>query len=156
MANLAGLPIDKDVRENTGAFTVLPKGRYRMVIVSDELADNSKGTGKILKIKHQVTAGEFKGVELTNNLNITNASSVAQAIGQGTLRRICSICRVEFPPADTRKLYGIPMDADVTVETFVSNTTGKELQSNKISGYNPVSTAPPEVDNPKTGEPEPW
>jgi hypothetical protein len=146
MANLAGLPIDKDVKENLGKFVVVEPGKYRVVVISDELKDTKAGTGKLLELKLQIITGPNKGTELTDRLNIVNPSSVTQGIGQGTLKRICSITGVPFPPADTRKCYGIPMIVDVVVEEFQSNTTGDMIPSNKIRSYAPdMPDAAPEA-----------
>ena len=144
MANLAGLSIDKDVEESLGAFTVLPAGKYKAVLVADELKDNKKKTGKILELKIQIINGQFAQEIIKDNLNITNPSAVSQAIGQGTLKRICNLCNVPFPPADTAPLMGKPMVITVGVETFKSNTSGKDLQSNKIKKYESADTPMPQ------------
>ncbi len=54
MSNLNGLNIDPNVDENSGGFTVLPAGKYKAVIVGDELVDNKSGTGKLLSLKVQI------------------------------------------------------------------------------------------------------
>ncbi len=140
MANLNGIQMDANVQESTGEFTVIPAGKYRACLVSDQLRDNSAGTGKILEVKIQIMEGQFAGEVLTDYINITNASPKAQAIGQGTLKRICNLCGVPYPPQDTAGLMGKPLGIDVKVEKFTSNTTGKELDSNKIRAYGPVPT----------------
>ena len=138
MTQLSGIGLDPNVTENTGSFTVLPAGKYKACLVSDELKDNSAQTGKILMIKLQILEGQFTGELITDYINITNANPIAQAIGQGTLKRICNLCNVPYPPNDTAGLMGKPIGIDVKVEKFVSNTTGKELDSNKIRAYGPA------------------
>lgn len=140
MANLNGIQMDANVQESTGAFTVLPAGKYKACLVADELRDNSAGTGKILELKIQIMEGQFAGEMLTDYINITNPNPKAQSIGQGTLKRICNLCSVPYPPQDTAGLMGKPLGIDVKVEKFTSNTTGKELESNKIRSYGPVPT----------------
>lgn len=145
MANLNGLNLDPNVKEQTGAFVVLDKGRYRAVIVNDQVIDTKKGDGKILELTWQVVTGPNKGFVFPkpDRLNIINPSSKAQAIGQGQLKRICTICKQPFPPGDTRKCWGIPIDIDVDVEEFESNKEpGKMLKSNSITGYHPPADAP--------------
>lgn len=139
MANLATIKgqIDSNVQESTGAFMVLPAGKYRACIVADDLRDNKANTGKILKIKLQVLEGQFAQEILEDNINITNPSAQCQAIGQGTLKRICNVCNVPFPPNDTAGLMGKPMTIDVAVKEFKSNTTGNPLKSNEIKSYGP-------------------
>lgn len=145
MANLNGLNLDPNVKESSGSFKVLEKGRYRAVIVNDKLVDTKKGDGKILELYWQVVSGPNKGFtfEKADRLNIINPSVKAQAIGQGQLKRICTICKQPFPPDDTRKCWGIPIDIDVDVEEFESNKEpGKMLKSNTITGYHPPTDAP--------------
>jgi len=154
MSNLNGLNIDGNVEENTGGFTVLPAGKYKAVLVGDELTDNKAKTGKILKMKLQVVEGQFATEILTDNLNITNPSQVAQKIGQGTLKRICNLCQVNFPPQDTDGLMGKPMVITVKVEEFKSNNTGNMLKSNKISKYDPADTSIP-ADMPAQAQAQP-
>jgi len=135
MANLNGLSLDPNVQESNGEFTVLPAGRYKAALVGDELKDNKAGTGKILVLKIQIVEGQFASEIVNDNINITNPSAKAQAIGQGTLKRICNLCNVQYPPADTAGLMGKPMVVTVGVEEFISNASGKTLKSNKIKKY---------------------
>ena len=146
MADLSGVTgqINPDVEESSGAFTVLPAGKYKAVLVADELKDNKKGTGKILELKVQIIEGQFAQEILKDNLNITNPSAVSQSIGQGTLKHICNICNVQFPPQDTAGLMGKPMVITVSVEEFKSNTTGNMLKSNKVKKYDPADTPIPQ------------
>jgi len=140
MANLSGLAIDPDVKESTGEFIILPEGKYKAVILNDELRNNKAETGKLLVLKVQIIDGKVTGHELSDGLNIINKSQVAQSIAQGTLKRICAVCKVPFPPSDTKKLYGVPMTITGGVEEFESNKTGKMLKSNKIKAYAPIET----------------
>lgn len=152
MANLNGINIDPNVKEQAGAFTVLPKGKYAAVIVKDDLMDNKANTGKLLNIILQIIEGEFKGTEIIDRLNIINPSAQSQAIGQGQLKRICTITKQPFPPADTRKCWGIPLVIDVDIEEFQSNTTDKMLQSNKVKGYHEkTAAAQPSAGTPTNG-----
>ncbi len=138
MTSLAGLNLDPNVQENSGGVTILPAGKYKACLIRDELRDNRNKNGKILEIKVQVVEGTHAGTILTDYINIINPSPQCQAIGQGTLRRICNICKVEYPPQDTAGLMGKAFVIDVAVEKFTSNTTGNELDSNKIKRYSPV------------------
>jgi len=69
-----------------------------------------------------------------------NPSQVCQQIGQGTLKKICTLCGVQYPPDDTTVLYGKPMEVAIDIQTFTSNTSGNELQSNVVKSYNKVTT----------------
>ncbi|RLB94607.1 MAG: hypothetical protein DRH26_00635 [Deltaproteobacteria bacterium] len=152
MTSLAGIALDKDVEESSGGFTVLPAGKYKACIVRDELKDNKAGTGKILVLKIQVIEGQYAQEILTDNINITNPSAQCQAIGQGTLKRICNMCQVQYPPQDTNGLMGKPMVITIGVEEFTSNTSGKPLKSNKIKKYDPPNTPIPAI-APQTAAP---
>lgn len=165
MANLAGLGIDPNVKE-TGEFTCVPPGKYTVVIVDDDLKTTKAGTGKILELTLQIMdRGEWYGTELIDRINIINPNPKAQQIGQGTLKRLCTLTGCPFPPDDTRKMYGKNIRASVKVEEFESNTEeGRILKSNKISGYSkaenaakPAATAYEPVE--KSAEPpknKPW
>ena len=102
MADLTGTGLDPNVPENSGGFTVIPEGKYQVVIVGDKLVPTKAGTGKMLELKVQIIEGDHRGETITDRLNIVNASSVAQAIGQGQLKRICNLCGVQYPPRHRR------------------------------------------------------
>ena len=145
MSNLNGLNLDPNVAESDGGFTVLPAGKYKSVIVADELKDTKANNGKRLVLKLQIIEGQYAQEIVEDGLNIINQSSVAQAIGQGVLKRICNLCSVPFPPTETAGLYGKPMVISVGVKNFTSNTSGKELQSNEVKKYEPADTPIPQA-----------
>ena len=149
MANLTGLNINPEVEESNGVFEVLPSGKYKCAMVGDELKDNKAGTGKILTVSLQVIEGQYAQEIVKDNINITNPSAVCQAIGQGTLKKICNLCNVQFPPTETIGLMGKPMVITVGVQEFVSNTTGKTLKSNTVKKYEAADTAIPAAPAPQ-------
>ena len=155
MASLAGVQMDVNVQESGGDFEVLPAGHYKMVIINDLLKDNRAGNGKILKLKLQVIDGPHKGVTIDDHINLTNPNKQCQEIGQGTLKKICRLSNVQYPPADTTGLYGKPMSVKVAVQSFKSNMTGNDLQSNNVKGYTEVKAQHAEV-NPQATETLPW
>lgn len=142
MANLMAIQseMDTDVKESGGGFDVLPGGQYKMVIVGDELKDNRAGNGKLLVPKLQVVEGAHAGVTIPDYINLTNPNKQCQEIGQGTLKKICRLCNVQYPPTDTTTLYGKPMSVKVAVQSFKSNTTGNDLQSNNVKSYSEVKS----------------
>ncbi len=142
MADLQGFNLDPNVAENTGDFTVIPESWQKFVIVGDELTDTKAGNGKMLILMLQIVEGQHAGEIIKDRLNIINPSEVAQKIGQGTLKRLCNLTGVPYPPPSTEKMYGKPIMGKVTIEEFKSNTTGKDLKSNKISKYEAVSSKP--------------
>ena len=139
MANFNGLQLDANVEENLGSATVVPAGKYKIVLTGDEIVDNSKKTGKILKLKLQIIEGQFAQETLKDSLNIVNPHKISQAIGQGTLKRICNLCNIVYPPRDTTGLMGKPMVVKVIVDKFKSDQ-GNEIQTNKIKAYESADT----------------
>lgn len=154
MADLSQANLNPNVPENTGTFTVVPAGKYSACLVGDELKNNKAKTGKVLELKVQITAGQFAGEVIKDNLNITNPSQTAQNIGQGTLKRICNLCGVPYPPQDTGGLMGKPLEINVKIEKFTSNTSGKELDANKIKAYGPPAMQ--QTQQPSTQQTNSW
>lgn len=131
MADLTNLGLDPNVKE-AGSFTLLPIGKYEGVIISDGgIEENSEKTGYLIKLKCQITKGEYAGTELKTSINLTNPSIQCAAIGQGQMKKICSICKQPYPPHDTRRLWGIPMLFDIDQGEYNGKPT------NKIKGYLP-------------------
>jgi len=133
MADLSNTQIDENVPE-AGSFTCLPEGNYPVVIIHDEIKTTQKG-GKMLEIKLLIFEGKYKGENLTDRLNLINPSTVAQKIGQGTLKKLCRLTGLPFPPKDTEGWKGKPLTVKVGVTEFISNTSGKTLKGNEIKGY---------------------
>jgi len=137
MANLFNLGLDPDVKEQQD-FTIIEPGNYRAVIVKDDLKSTRNGNGKYLEIEIQIIEGKYSGEKIIDRLNIINQSMQAQNIGQGKLKRICKMLDAQYPPADTSDLYGKPFEILVDIEEFISNNTGRTLQSNKVKSYNKI------------------
>ena len=133
--------MDPNVVEASDGFEVLPKAKYKMVIIGDELKPTKSNTGTYLAVKLQVIEGAHSAKQVTDNINLINPSQICQQIGQGTLKKICNICGVQYPPKDTTGLYGKPMEVSIDVQTFTSNTSGNELQSNIVKSYGKVAAA---------------
>jgi len=133
MADLSNTQIDENVPE-AGSFMCLPEGNYPVVIIYDEIKTTQKG-GKMLEIKLLVFEGKYKGENLTDRLNLINSSSIAQKIGQGTLKKLCRLTGLDFPPKNTEGWKGKPLTAKVGVVEFTSNTSGKLLKGNEIKDY---------------------
>jgi len=138
MAQLTGLQINPEVQESSGGSILIPEGKYKAVIVSDELTDNSQKTGKLLKMMLQIVDGQYAGVDLKDNINLTNPSKQCQDIGQGTLKRICKILNVNFPPDDTQKLWGKPLMITVIIGKPFKSQSGDMIEKNEIKSYSAV------------------
>jgi len=136
MSDLSNMGMDPNTEETTGAFNVVPAGRYEMVIIADNLKDAKSGKGKVLSLTFQIVSGPEKDSTIIVRLNIKNTSEVAERIGQGTLKRLCRLTGVTFPPANTDHMKGKPIMGTVVVKSFKSNNTGDMLESNDIKAFN--------------------
>lgn len=140
MADLTGVSLDPNVEESTGGFTLVTPGKYKAIIVKDSLTNNKSGTGKVWKILVQIVEGQFANESIKDYVNITHTSPKCQAIGQGTLKKICNLTGVQYPPQDTAGIIGRPLGIHVINEDFESNKeAGKMLKSAKIKAYIPLS-----------------
>jgi len=142
MSDLTQEGLDPNVEEIGSGFSVVPAGKYKMVMVKDTIASAKSGNGKVMTVTVQIVEGPEKGNTIDTYLNIKNTSDVAERIGQGMLKRLCTLTNIDYPPKDTTLMYGKPMIGTVKVESFTSNNTGAELQSNKITAFNPVPETP--------------
>jgi len=132
MADLSGMGFDPAEVESMGSgFSIVPPGIYTVMVVKSDVADTSTG-GKMLVMEYQVCDGPQTGSTLTDRLNIRNNSDVAQKIGLSQLKDVCDAIGFVGKLTDSSKLHGKPFSVKVVVEPFVSNKTGKSLDSNKI------------------------
>lgn len=152
MANLQGFALNPDVKETGGEFTVVPPDHYEVCITIDRLKDTKSGEGKFLELTLEIMKGEYAGVEIIDRLNLLNPSEKAQQIGQGTLRRITSLCGQNWPIDDTRRLWGIPLRVKVGVQEFESNTSGETLKSNEVRSYSAPREYEPPIATQATGQ----
>jgi len=154
MSDLSNMGMDPNTEETTGAFHIVPAGRYEMVIVADALTDAKSGNGKVFSFTFQIISGPEKDSTIVVRLNIKNTSEIAERIGQGTLKRLCRLTGVTFPPTNTDQMKGKPIIGTVTVKSFESNKTGDKLESNDIKAFNSKAIempgpepSPPSQDN---------
>ena len=134
MADLTPLNFIPETVEDMGdAFKVLPPGTYAVVIVESDVKDTKKGDGKILELKCQVIEGQQTGEILKDRLNIVNPSDTSQKIGLSQLKNICEAVGHSGQLSNSEQLHGKPYSVQIEIEKFKSNTTGKDLESNKIS-----------------------
>jgi len=145
MADLSNAGLDPNVPESTGGFTLLPDGKYKVVIVGDKVVPTKANDGRILELDVQIVEGPHAGHKIPDRINIINKSAQAQAIGQGQLRRLCTLTNIPYPPANTASMYGKPLMATIVSQEFTSNKDNtKKLKSNKITNYNPVNPVQPQ------------
>ncbi len=150
MSNLNEMGLDADVEENSGSggITLIPKGKYKAVIVADDVRSTKNNDGKGIELSMQIVEGKYADTILKDWINLKNKNPEAERIGQGILKRICKITGVPFPPPDTTLMFGKPFLLTVTVIPFYKDKT---KNVNNINAYNPVpsdfvaetTTAPP-------------
>ncbi|HUS51137.1 MAG TPA: DUF669 domain-containing protein [Candidatus Paceibacterota bacterium] len=139
MSNLCDLDLDPNVKENDGAGRVIPAGEYKVVIIGDQIKDTKDGKGKQFVPKLQIIEGDYCGVILKDYINIKNPSSACQAIGEGTIKRICRIVGEPYPMTrENSYLYGIPMMVTISIKTIKDT----ERLSNNVEVYNSVDDTP--------------
>jgi len=139
MADFTSIALDENVEEAGAGFTLIPPGSYEATIIKDKLQDNKAGTGKVWVVLLQITKGQFVNEQVKDYINVSNASAKCAAIGQGTLKRICNLTGVTYPPKDTKPMIGRPIGIKIVHEEFKSNNTGKMLKSVKVKAYIPAA-----------------
>lgn len=137
MSDLTGIGIDIGVAEDdgSGGRVIVPKAKYKAVMVFESLNDNNAGTGKTYETRWQIVDGPHSDVVLRDWLNIINPNAQAQRIGQGQLKRICRITGVPFPPPDATQMFGKPVLLTVNVKP---DRKDKAKLQNEITAYNLV------------------
>lgn len=122
----------------------LPAGEALGQIFESELPDNSKGTGKILKLGWEILEGVNKGRKLWSQHNVQNANAQAQEIGQRELKRICDAAGTG-PIRDSSVLHFKPMVISWIVKPAEVKDGKSYDAKNEIKGWRRVggSVAPP-------------
>ncbi|SFB52593.1 Protein of unknown function [Rhizobium sp. NFR07] len=94
----------------------LPNGTYVLEVSASEVKPTAKGNGTILKLTYDVVEpSEFKGRKIFANINLENANSTAQEIGQRDLAKLCRAIGLN-EVNDSDELHFISFTAKVGVE----------------------------------------
>ena len=111
-------------------YDPIPEGEYTLKALEAEEKETSKRDGSYIKVKYEVTKGEYAGRLLWQNFNINNPSEKAQRIGRQQLVAWATACGK--PDADdTDKLLDKPFRASVSIE----KGTGGYKDSNRIKAF---------------------
>lgn len=139
MSNLTKLGLDKEVAEDdgSGGRQTVPSGKYRAVMVYESVNDNNAKTGKVYETRWQIIEGPHEDIILRDWWNILNPDTTCQRIGQGTLKRVCRLTGVPYPPPDATQMFG--KLCILTVKIKPDWKDASKLQ-NEITAYNPVSS----------------
>lgn len=118
-----------DVNEK-GSFGPVPEGEYTLKALEAESMKTKSGDGLYIKVKFEITKGEFATRWVWMNFNIDNPSEKAQKIGRQQLVAWATACG--RPDADdTDKLLDRPFNAAVGIEPARDGYAA----SNKIKAF---------------------
>ncbi|CCD94631.1 hypothetical protein BRAO375_3660025 [Bradyrhizobium sp. ORS 375] len=102
-----------------GGGQIIPRDRYLLNIIEGEVKQNSKRTGDLFEYKAEVVEGEFAGVKVFGNINVTHTNPTAQKIGQAQLAALAEATGIgKANLSDTDQLLFQPFYADLDVETY--------------------------------------
>jgi hypothetical protein len=102
-----------------GGGVIIPRDRYLLNIVEGEVKRNSKNTGDLFEFKTEVVEGEYAGVKVFGNINVTHQTLTAQKIGQAQLAALAEATGIgKANLTDTDQLLFQPFYADLDVETY--------------------------------------
>lgn len=96
---------------------VIPAGEYIAEVFASKMQENKKQTGWMLILNWRVIDGEHKGAEVSQFVNLMNASAEAQAIAQRMLSTICKACGVDFLQ-DSEQLHEKPCRIKVKLQEY--------------------------------------
>jgi hypothetical protein len=141
-----------------GGGVIIPRDRYLLNIVEGEVKRNSKNTGDLFEYKAEVVEGEFAGVKVFGNINVTHQNVTAQKIGQAQLAALAEATGIgKANLTDTDQLLFQPFYADLDVETYKArdNSDKERMVVKKFihagnANEPPPSKAPAANDNVKT------
>lgn len=111
-------------------YDPIPEGEYILKALDAEEKQTAAGTGSYIKVKFEVTKGEYAGRLLWQNFNVNNPSEKAQRIGRQQLVAWATACG-KADADDTDKLLEKPFRAAVAIE----KGTGGYKDSNKIKAF---------------------
>lgn len=141
-----------------GGGVVVPRDRYLLNIVEGEVKRNSKNTGDLFEYKAEIIEGEFAGVKVFGNINVTHQNVTAQKIGQAQLAALAEATGIgKNNLTDTDQVLFQPFYADLDIETYQKNGQDKErsvvkrfIHAGNANEPPPGKDAPAANDNTKT------
>lgn len=133
-----------DIVASAGSpLPLIPEGKYQAMIVESEIKETSSG-GHMLVLKAILTAGDYKGTEFTQRLNIINSNPVAVKIAYEELAKINKALGFKTIQPNSEALHGKPFLATVKTEKgtpYKDRMTG-EMREGKdksvIAGYDAI------------------
>lgn len=120
------------------ASALIPKGDYQAKVVESAVLPTASGSGELLKLVFEVTAGEFRRRRIVERFNIVNPHATAQRIAQEMLARLCAAAGLAGI-ADSEELHGIPVVIRVDIRPGGEGYGDR----NTIKDYRPVAAPMP-------------
>lgn len=156
MADL-GMDYNPDEVE-PGSFDgeLIPSGtRAPMQITSSEVIPNKAGTGRMLKLRWDVTEGPFTNRVVFEQINYQHSSAQAQTIGQQQLKSICDAVGHVGPLTDSEMLHYRPCMCTIGIEKGKpkSDGSGNYEDRNKITSHKPLTAGSAPAAKPATAAP---
>ncbi len=117
MAEIGLFSVDEPGTEETRQDPV-PPGLYVMIVADSNVVTTKNGSGRYLKLVHEIVEGPYKGRKLFNNLNLWNSNSQTVQIAKSQLNGLCKSCGFQpgFQIQDSVELHNLPFRADVGLD----------------------------------------
>lgn len=128
---------------------LLPKGDYQAEVVESDVIPTASGSGEMLKLTFEVTAGDFRRRRVVERFNIVNPHATAQRIAQQMLARLCAAAGLAGI-ADSEELHGIA----VVIRVDIRPGNGDYGDQNIIKDYRALTE--PKPLRQLTGARRPW
>lgn len=122
----------EEVKNYREGVEVVPPGWYPVVITESKLEENSKKTGKVLKLVYEIQEAEKRN--LKDFINLVNASQQCQQIGRATLAKIADSIGHTAMLSDSDVLHGRPFEVKAKLKDLVGES-GEKIPVNEIVGY---------------------
>lgn len=126
-------------------LSVLPRGRYEVMITASEMKPTKAGNGSYLQLEFTVIAGDHEGRKLWSRLNLDNQSATAVQIARSELAAICQALGLGGV-GDSEELHDQPLQVDVVIEArdgTESNRIKAYLAAGKTTPSAPAAAAKP-------------
>lgn len=114
MASLIGLD-DNIPADDEQSFDLLPAGDYVGQIIESDVTSTASG-GTMLKLTWELINDGYRGRRVWQNINLRNASSKAQEIGQKEYTALKTACGVHNTPSDSAVFHGKPVGLELKIE----------------------------------------
>lgn len=127
MGNLGFTLTEEDYKNN---YSPLPAGEYPVVVTDTEIKPTKEGTGKFVKVTHQVVDGPYNGKFIVNNINIQNPNPVAVEISKKTLAKIEKALGLPVGGLQNHEqMRGVPVRVHLTVKQDDKYGPGNEIKN---------------------------